>query len=955
MRHLRWKFFLPLFFPAFFLFAQKAYSADAQFYTLNQRWEKANASGTTKKEAVEQSFAEAMIFKAQGYPELPLSPPLKSDLAALGRQQRVVQLALGQSLIAAADNDILKFIATTESIVVLETLGSRTLRVLATGIGRTFIHVWDSEKRSTFEVWVIAPVFVPSFQDVRQTEAFEKSRPFRLTYESNRGAFYTGPKSSDLKRDSLDFNQKLSLLGDTPYGTVISHGYVQRNIGKYQLTDIQAGLEDGRIGPFKNFNAYAGDSSIKPDFMVFSQGRIRGGLLNHWDDKKRVKWTSFYGREQTSIFGTLTPGLFQERTIDSFLSGGYLDFKMNENARIKSGYFSGYGRARPDDLNRHGAGVLGDFDFGPHIHLNPEIDFDNERFANRHALTLSFEKARIRGEFRNIEKRFVSLLGSPSQQGELGALIEVSAQPFSKVSFLGSLDVFRDRRIPNPDDLEANNVHTNLSVTWTPTNLSSLTLSYQDLDDTGRLSPTQQRTLGLQYNQLFNLWGRRASFFSRYQNRDNKNLTNSTLSYIDDQILVGFYTEIFWGIRFSMQYEWNSLEENESGRITHPAVTTYSLDYSKQIGNSPFYVEMRLRMQDEEETESINSFKRGEDTTEFSGGIYYREYEDFEVFLTGRFENFVPEKVDLTETHVEAQFFAGVKATFDTHARWNAVGSFKGHVFKDLNTDGIKQPEEPGIKGMTVTTSEEKKAQTGDNGFYDLGSVSGRKAVLSLDVSNLPYGYVPTNATRREFMIEHSKTVQVDFGLAPRSEVRGLVFNDLNGNGRYDLTDVGIEKVKITLENGALARTNLQGVFMFTEVVAGDHTVFLDVNSIPEGYLPLDAPRKKITVFEGIRYELNFILKAERVVAGKVFLDQNKNGRMDQNEEALSGVRVLLGDKNVLTDEEGYYLFDNLNAGSYPLSVDKRTLVEPVSVDLPLSPKKVLGLNIPVAAEITEQ
>ncbi len=954
-----------LFLVISFLFPAHSFSAEGNFYTLNDRWQKANESGQTKKEALESGFSSALAQQSFSSPTLiPTPPSITRDLIEISQQGNTFQLELGQSLFVKDSNGIVKFVATDEGIVSFETINSNTLRIGGSGIGKTFVHIWDSKGRTTFEMWVIPPKFIPTASQLRQIETMEKSRSFSLGYSNSRSAFYMGDTFRNMGRSTLDFYQNFTLLGDTPYGTLSSHVETQKDRAKTLLADAQVALEDGKIGPYRNFNLYGGDSAVKPHLIVFSEARIRGGDLQHWDDKKRVQWEGFYGRELTSIIGTISPELVSKRTKNSYLSGGVMDFKLNDDARIKGGYFNGFGQDRADELNRHGFGLQGDVNFGKHIKFKPETDFDNERFAQKHDLLLNFEKMQVKGQLRNIDKKFQTMLGAPSQQGELGYLIDVSANPTENISFLGTFDAFRDRIIPNPADLNAWNMHTDMSLTFVPWERSSAILTYQDLDDTGRLAPMRQRVIGAQYNQQFEIYHHRINSYIRYQNRNNRFLTNPTSDYLDNKVVMGLQTELFWGIIFSAQQEWNQLDEPNVPQTTYPCASIYDLSYSHRILDTPFFMEARLRIRDEQNVESQNSFMTGEDSTEISGGIYYREYDNLEVFLTGRFEQFVPESTYVTDPRVEAQFLTGMKYTFDTKFRWETVGSFAGYVFKDLNADGIRQPNEPGLAGMIVKSNDKKEGVANQEGYYQIQSISGRKAVLTLDSSKIPYGYIPTTPVQQEAPIVQNRTQIVNFGVMPRSEVTGIIFSDLNGNGKYDPTDKGVAKVRITLETGASERSSPKGVYTFSNVVAGDHTAAMELKTLPIGYLPEDVPKKTFTVFEGIRYELNFPLRAQRVVNGRVFVDENRNGMMDANEKGLANVNVKLGTQSSLTDKEGWYLFDNMNGGIYELSLDETTLpaghkaAQKFTIDLPAEPITITDKNIPVetsAAPVAEQ
>lgn len=945
-----------------FFFPSTAFSAEASFFTLNDRWEKANAApATSKKTALEQGFGNALektSFKTSA--GLPEPPVLKRILSQLARDNQTVEIQLNQSLYVQASSGVTKFIATNEGIVSLETVGEGNVRLVGVGIGRTFVHIWDVSGRNTFEVQVIPQTIVLSSTQLRRIEAFEKTRSFRLGYSHSRGSFYTGPKFRDKSRASLDFSQNFTMEGDTPYGAVSSEAQTQKDRGKTLLTDAQFHLKDGRIGPFKDFNANLGDNRVKPNLMVFPAARVRGYEIDHTDAARRVKWDSFYGREQSSVIGTLTPGIVTKKTQNSYLSGNLVDFKVNDDMRLKAGFFTGSGKSRPDDLNRKGAGFESEFQLGPHVKFNPEIDYDNERFAQKHSVTTRFDKLTFRTETRDIDSHFETLIGAPSRQGEKGTLFELTADPYENVNLSGTFDIFRDRLIPNPNDAKAYNTHTDLLLRMIPRERSSLLFTFQDLDDTGRLGPNKQRTFGTQFNQQFAIFSHKASGFSRYQYRASRNINNPLSDYEDHQFILGFQTEIFWGIQFSLSQEWNRLDEYNllETRMTHPRILVYSFDYSHKISDTPFYMEARLRIRDEEETESRNSFMTGEDSAELSGGIYYREYENMELFLTGRFKAFVPESLNVIEPRIEAEFLTGMRYLFDTQTRWSTVGSFEGFVFKDLNGDGVRQPDEPGIEGMAVKANDGKEAVTDKQGFYELKSISGKNAALVLDSAKIPYGFAPTSDVRREAPITQGQTEQVDFGLMPRSEITGIIFNDLNGNGKYDSTDSGVRKVRVKLEDGASARSNTIGVYSFPVTLAGEHTAALDLSTLPDGYLPQDVPKKTFTVFEGIRFELNFPLRATRQITGRVFIDENDNAVMDPNEKPLSNVKVLLGPKEVLTDKDGWYLFDNLNSGVYFLSADPGTLPDglqgPVKISLELTnePITISDKNIPIVRAV---
>ncbi len=930
-------------------------AAETNFYTLQDQWTKANKPQKTgKDQAVEEGFSKAFrnrYVRDENIPAL-TSPLVHRTLQEIISTPGGIEIEFNQTLLISGIGGLIKFIATDEGIVTLENVDSNTLKVQATGIGSTFVHVWNlpagqasAPRRSTFSLRATQPTIVPNREQIRNRETIEKSRPFRISYENGRAASYNGDKFREAPRTSLDYSQSVGLTGDTPYGALSSHALTQKSRGKMLLTDAQVQLRDGKIGKFDNFNAAGGHSRVEPKMIVFPAARVMGGTLEHWSDDKKVNWSGFHGREESSAIGTLTPGVQSKRTLNSDLTGFVVDNQLNDNAKVRVGAFSGAGRSRPNELNKAGYGGQSELKFGEHFKMENELDFDNEKFANKHAFTARYEKIRIRNEFRDIPKKFYTLIGPPARQGEVGYLLDVSATPSEKWAMTGTFDLFRDRLIPNPEDPRRPNQHLDLALNYTPCSEVTYGWTLQDLDDTGRLGPSRFRNLGFQYNERIDLWGKKATIFSRYNHRISHILTNSLNDYRADQGVLGLYTKLFWGVNFSVQKEWNALEDIEVGRFTHPSTITYTFDTNRQLGDSPFFVEARLRLRDEEETEAPNSFMTGEDSAEFSGGIFYREYEDFEIFLTGSMTQYVAESLAVSSARVEAQFYTGMKCSLDTGFRWGAIGSFEGYVFKDQNGDGLKQPEEPGLAGMLVQCSDGKEATTDERGYYKISSVMGKKTVLTLDSSKIPYGFVPTGDSSVELDIVQKKTISADFGLTPRSDITGLVFNDVNGDGKYQSGEPGVGKVKLVLEGGENMRTSSSGTYTFSNAKAGPHTITLLVNSLPEGYLPTLAPKKAFTLFEGVRYELSFPLQAKRIVTGRVFIDQDHNGVLGEKDLPLPDVAVVLGALKTISDKEGWYLFDDIAPGDYLLQAEGG---ETAKLKMPVEPKTFSEMNLAV-------
>jgi hypothetical protein len=90
-------------------------------------------------------------------------------------------------------------------------------------------------------------------------------------------------------------------------------------------------------------------------------------------------------------------------------------------------------------------------------------------------------------------------------------------------------------------------------------------------------------------------------------------------------------------------------------------------------------------------------------------------------------------------------------------------------------------------------------------------------------------------------------------------------------------------------------------------------------------------------------------------VSGRVFLDENGNGRFDQGESPLAGVRVVVGPDFATTDSSGNYsVWDLLPFEPTPVTVDSTSLASPLWVPafaramVEPSPNRFRKLDVPV-------
>jgi len=129
-----------------------------------------------------------------------------------------------------------------------------------------------------------------------------------------------------------------------------------------------------------------------------------------------------------------------------------------------------------------------------------------------------------------------------------------------------------------------------------------------------------------------------------------------------------------------------------------------------------------------------------------------------------------------------------------------------------------------------------------------------KRAMVALDLESMPKGFIASTETARELEIEQDDIFVMDFGLSTRTRIYGVVYDDVNKNNSPDRDEKTFVNVRVTLDGQRTVFSDHDGVYIFEDVVPGEHTIGLDVNTLPRGYLPETRVRTEVTVTEGTTY-----------------------------------------------------------------------------------------------------
>ena len=279
---------------------------------------------------------------------------------------------------------------------------------------------------------------------------------------------------------------------------------------------------------------------------------------------------------------------------------------------------------------------------------------------------------------------------------------------------------------------------------------------------------------------------------------------------------------------------------------------------------------------------------------------------------------FVSTTPNLRQVNVGAQ--SAAVANFGDQA----VGRIVGTVFNDLNGNGRQDPDEPGLGGVDVEiigAISQRLTQTAGNGAYVFDSVeAGAYTVIETD----PPDFTSSTPNNRQVTLPAGGSAAVSFGDQQVGTISGLVFDDRNGNGRYDAGEPGISATTVSLGGDGVnttVRTAGDGSYQFTGLAAGAYTV---TETDPAGFASSSENERVVSLAPGGAATVNFGDQPLLTIVGSVFEDQNGNGRHDAGEPGIADVQVELvkaatseAAGTTVTSATGGFVFADLQPGDY--------------------------------------
>ncbi|MBI4341360.1 MAG: hypothetical protein HY598_03665 [Candidatus Omnitrophica bacterium] len=872
------------------------------------------------KQSVELALALSMLAgglaDAAQQPLLPPSatpPPVSPSLAGLEAIVKVPYLQTVRLLVPAAS----RVLSVRPDLIEASLAAEGIVELRAVNFGQTFVHIWTPEGRLTRAVEVVQPVLEVAAGLGAPKTAEELARHLVFEYRNAFRNTRRGPLFSKLDRTTTtQFFHHLSSRMDTPYGRASGSVSFERFNAVSDVTSWSASLADGRIGPLEHFSVIGGDASAGFSDLSLPQGSLRG-VWARSDALAPYALEGFYGRRQLGFAGGLSAGLTSRD--DFFLAGGRLQ-QTQKPWTWAVAYANASGDDRIDLQSSQAAEANTWYWLHEGMRLGAEAGFTQDHaFAYRLKWLMSSPDFSLETTYRNLSQRYENLLGRAVDQGERGAIVNAQWTPLPVLRLRHHLDLFEDTLFRNPQEPDVLNVDLELAADLDVTGSTTLTSAYSRQRFLGQLFPSDGSTVSAGIRQRLGqlpLIGR-GYLLADYRFHDARSVNSPEADFESHGVILGLGAPLWESFSWRVTQEWTLLEETLTARESRPRQTSAGLSYFRQFRRLPVSLHGGVDFTKASSAGSASSFILNEDRWSLNGGARYDLSPDAHAFVESR----LIRANRPAARDYEFAFETGLRYLFDTGVAWEPSTSVSGIVFLDGNGNGRQEGGEAGLARVTVR-GDAKEAVTDPGGRFYLGRVRGRRVDVAVDLASIPQGHVPTTPAAITIDVAKPPKPPLLFGFVAQGELRIRVFLDAQGNGRYDATDVPLEKLRISLQDGTVLRTDRSGWALFRGVTPGPYQVTLHIEDLPAGLLPATALTQEASLREGQAATVDFPVTAERSISGRVYVDHNRNGRHD-HEPPMAGVAVCLdGAAQVATLEDGRYFFKGVHAGLHRVALN---------------------------------
>ena len=120
------------------------------------------------------------------------------------------------------------------------------------------------------------------------------------------------------------------------------------------------------------------------------------------------------------------------------------------------------------------------------------------------------------------------------------------------------------------------------------------------------------------------------------------------------------------------------------------------------------------------------------------------------------------------------------------------------------------------------------------SGNFRIESVARGEHSVYLDLLSVRADLTLLDNTQQSITIDSNRDAIVDFRVVRTGRISGVVWLDLNENGRLDETEQVLPEVRVVTGSGRDTLTDEKGYFIIGDLPPGEHIVLLDEKTLPD-------------------------------------------------------------------------------------------------------------------------
>ncbi|HEY0761345.1 MAG TPA: stalk domain-containing protein [Pyrinomonadaceae bacterium] len=187
---------------------------------------------------------------------------------------------------------------------------------------------------------------------------------------------------------------------------------------------------------------------------------------------------------------------------------------------------------------------------------------------------------------------------------------------------------------------------------------------------------------------------------------------------------------------------------------------------------------------------------------------------------------------------VHGLFFSSKRAERAINGPLSDLGSYAavyGRVYQDVNLNGRFDPgiDQPQANAQ-VRVDGSRYVVSDADGNFRIDTVTRGDHSVYLDLLSVRADLTLLDQTQQQISIESNRDVIVDFRVVRTGRISGVVWLDLNENGKLDESEQPLPDVRVVTGSGRDTLTNEKGYFIIGDLPPGEHIVLIDEKTIPE-------------------------------------------------------------------------------------------------------------------------